>query len=124
MNALVPTDLRLFDRSSTAENVSAVIGSASDLELVLWGVVFGTLLLDIGLTVYGLSVGLVERNPVMRHALDAVGIGALLVAKAVAVAIALGFRMAWPEYAIVAPLGLAVPWALAVVYNAALLASL
>jgi hypothetical protein len=124
MNALVPTGPNLVDRSATVESLGVAVSSASDLELALWVLVFWTLVLDIGLTVYGLSVGLVERNPVMRHALDAVGLTALLVAKAAAVAIALGFRMAWPEYAIVAPLGLAVPWALAVVYNATLLASL
>lgn len=90
----------------------------------MWLVVCWTVVLDVGLTAYGLSIGLVERNPVMRHALDSVGLVALVAAKAVAVAYAVVFRLAWPEYAVFAPLGLAIPWVLVVVYNVVLLASL
>lgn len=124
MILLVPTDWTAVEYLRPAERLDALFGSVSDLELALWLVVCSTLVLDVGLTAYGLSNGFVERNPVMRQALDSIGIAALFVAKFLAVGIALGFRVAWPEYALVAPLGLAVPWTLATVYNAALLASL
>ncbi|PSQ29430.1 hypothetical protein BRD06_03035 [Halobacteriales archaeon QS_9_67_15] len=80
-------------------------------------------MLDVVLTAYGLSIGLVERNPLMRQALNAFGVAALVFAKAAAVAVALGFRVVWPEYALLAPIGLAVPWTIAVLVNAALIAS-
>lgn len=121
---LVTTDPTAFDSSAIDEYLTDVSGSVSDLELLLWVLVCWALVLDIVLTAYGLSIGLVERNPLMRQALDTFGLAALGLAKAGAVAIAVLFRLLWPEYAIVAPLGLAVPWVLAVVFNAALLASL
>jgi len=98
-------------------------GSVSDLELLLWVLVCWALLLDVVLTAYGLSIGLVERNPLMRQALNVFGVAALVFAKAAAVAVALGFRVVWPEYALLAPIGLAVPWTIAVLVNAALIAS-
>ncbi|MFC7139550.1 DUF5658 family protein [Halosimplex aquaticum] len=121
---LFTTDPTAFDSSTIDEYLGAVSGSVSDLELLLWVLVCWALVLDIVLTAYGLSVGLVERNPLMRQALDAFGLSALALAKAAAVAVALVFRALWPEYALVAPIGLAIPWVLAVVFNAALLASL
>ncbi|WP_459192629.1 DUF5658 family protein [Halosimplex sp. J119] len=121
---LLTTDPTGLDSSTIDEYLGTVSGSVSDLELLLWVVVCWALVLDIVLTAYGLSVGLAERNPLMRQALDAFGLGALALAKAGAVALALVFRTIWPEYSLVAPIGLAVPWVLAVVFNAALLASL
>lgn len=107
--------------SPVEEPLDAVPGSVSDLELLLWALVGWALVLDIVLTAYGLSVGLVERNPLMRQALDVFGLAALGIAKVLAVGIALLFRSVWPEYGLVAPVGLAVPWLLAVAFNAALL---
>ena len=120
MSLLVPADWTAIERLWPIER----LGTVSDLEFALWVVVCSTLVLDIGLTAYGLSNGLVERNPVMREALDSIGLAALFIAKFAALGIALGFRLAWPEYSLVAPLGLAVPWTLAAAYNAVLLASL
>ena len=85
--------------ASIDEAFGAVSGSVSDLELLLWVLVCWTLTLDIVLTAYGLSIGLVERNPLMRHALDTFGVAALALAKAAAVTVALAFRAVWPEYA-------------------------
>lgn len=124
MNALVPTDLRLLTRPSPVERVDAAVESASDLELALWLVVVWTLVLDVALTVHGLSVGLAERNPVIQPAIHAVGPVALVLAKGAAVAVALALRAAFPRCALVVPLGLAIPWGLAALYNAVLLASL
>jgi len=124
MSSRVPTDWAAIERLSPVERFGTAFGSVSDLEIVLWLVVSSALVLDVGLTAYGLSNGFVERNPVMREALDSIGIAALFVAKFAAVGIAVGFRLAWPEYSLVAPLGLAVPWTLAAAYNAVLLTSL
>ncbi|ELZ22508.1 hypothetical protein C475_18388 [Halosimplex carlsbadense 2-9-1] len=121
---LVTTDPTAIDSSALDEYLGTVPGSVSDLELLLWVLVCWALVLDIVLTAYGLSIGLVERNPLMRQALETFGLAALGLAKAGAVAVALVFRFLWPEYAIVAPLGLAIPWILAVLINATLLASL
>ena len=109
--------------ATVREYLGTSSGSVSDLELLLWVLVCWALLLDVVLTAYGLSIGLVERNPLMRQALDAFGVAALAFAKAAAVAIALGFRVVWPEYALLAPIGLAIPWTIAVLVNAALIAS-
>ncbi|WP_436909364.1 DUF5658 family protein [Halosimplex marinum] len=121
---LATTDPTAVDLSAVDEYLGSAPGSVSDLELLLWALVGWALVLDIVLTAYGLSIGLVERNPLMRQAIDTFGLAALGLAKAGAVGVALVFRLLWPEYAIVAPLGLAVPWVLAVLFNAALLASL
>jgi hypothetical protein len=109
--------------ATVREYLGTSSGSVSDLELLLWVLVCWALLLDVVLTAYGLSIGLVERNPLMRQALNAFGVAALVFAKAAAVAVALGFRVVWPEYALLAPIGLAVPWTIAVLVNAALIAS-
>jgi len=124
MASLDPPDWIALGPGRRADRLWTALESVSDLELALWVVVCSALVLDVGLTMYGLSNGFVERNPVMRQALDTIGIAALFVAKFAALGIALGFRVTWPEYALVAPLGLAVPWTLAAAYNAALLASL
>jgi len=124
MTSLDPTGWGVVDWRRSVERLETAFGSVSDLELLLWFVVGSALVLDVGLTAYGLSNGFVERNPVMRQALDTIGIAALFVAKFAALGIAVGFRVTWPEYALVAPLGLAVPWTLAALYNAVLLASL
>jgi len=95
----------------------------SDVELVIWTVALVALVLDTALTLYGLSIGLVERNPVVRAGLDAHGPVVLLVAKVAAVAVALAFRVSWPRLGLLAPLSLAVPWCLAVGINVAVIAS-
>lgn len=119
----VLTDWIAFDAVEVDDSVAAAVGQASDLELALWAVVVGALVLDIATTTYGLSVGLVERNPAMRLALDSFGLVSLVVAKAGAVAFALAVRYAWPECALIAPLGLAVPWLLATGINLAVILS-
>lgn len=123
MYPFVLVDWTAFDAVGTDGSLGAVLGHASDLELVLWSLVVGASVLDVATTAYGLSTGLVERNPAMRLALDSFGLVALAGAKAAAVAFALGVRYAWPECALVAPLGLAVPWLLAAGVNVAVILS-
>lgn len=93
----------------------------SRLEYALWGVVLLAMALDIALTAYGLSIGLVERNPIVRVVIDSFGIAVMAVVKLIALAIGVGFRLAVPRYGLVAPAGLAVPWVVAVINNAALI---
>ena len=102
---------------------SGAVAGVSSLELGLWLVVFAALVLDVATTAYGLSIGLVERNPLVREGIDSVGLVALPVLKLAAVGVALACRRVWPAYAVVVPLGLAIPWSLAVGINLALILS-
>ena len=95
----------------------------SPLEAGLWLVVTGVLVLDVATTAYGLSAGYVEQNPVVRWALDTVGLVALPAFKLGAVAVALVCRRLIPAYAADVPLGLTVPWAVAAGINLAVIAS-
>jgi len=113
-----------FDDTPHAWAETLAPGGVSRLERALWCVVVVALVADVGLTAYGLSLGLVERNPIMRQALDVFGIAALAIGKGFALAVGLAVRARWPEYATVVPLGLALPWLVAAGINAALLASL
>lgn len=123
MPPIVPSDWTSLAVVGPDDGIGAVLGHVSDLELALWGVVVGALVLDVATTTYGLSVGLVERNPAMRLALDSFGLVSLVVAKTGAVAFALAVRYVWPECALVVPLGLAVPWLFATGINIAVILS-
>jgi hypothetical protein len=107
----------------TTSGLARVTSPEPTLEAALWLVVLVAMVLDIATTAYGLSVGLVERNPVVRAALDAFGVAALAAIKVGALALALACRRAWPASALVVPLGLAIPWSLAVGINLALILS-
>lgn len=96
----------------------------ASLESTLWAVAIVVMLLDVGLTDYGLAMGLSEVNPLGRMALSAFGSAGLLLAKLPVVAAAGVARRFLPHgERWAAPLGLAVPWGLAVVLNASLLLS-
>lgn len=117
------TDSTVVNPGATDGYVAAIRRDVSDLELALWVVALGALVMDVALTIYGLSIGLVERNPVVRGALESYGPVILVLAKAVAVAVALAFRVTWPRYAVFPPLALAVPWTLAAGVNLVVIAS-
>ena len=123
MQLIVLADWTVIDAFGSESGASAALDQMSDLERALWLVVLGALVLDIATTAYGLSIGLVEQNPVVRQALEAFGFAALVVAKGGAVTIAVAARFAYPKCALVAPLGLAVPWVLAVGVNLAVILS-
>lgn len=109
-------------RSDRSDGATAVFpGGVSRVEAALWAVVVGVMVLDIALTVYGLSAGFVEANPVIRRVLEVLGIGGLFLAKGIALSIALAVRARFPRFALVPPLGLALPWAAAVGINLAVL---
>ncbi|MFB6160402.1 MAG: hypothetical protein ABEJ61_04395 [Haloferacaceae archaeon] len=93
-------------------------------ERLLWGVVLVTLLLDCVLTAYGLSIGLVERNPVAARLVARLGaVPSFAVLKGGVLVVALAGRRLLPDrYTPVVPLALALPWGVAVVVNAAVIA--
>jgi hypothetical protein len=94
------------------------------LESTLWAVAFAGMLLDVWLTGYGLEMGLSEVNPLGRLALSMFGTAGLLIAKLPVVAIAVvGWRFLPEGERWAIPLGLAVPWGLAVLLNASVLVS-
>ncbi|MEF8878481.1 MAG: hypothetical protein V5A60_17325 [Haloarculaceae archaeon] len=92
------------------------------VEAVLWAVALVAMLLDVGLTDYGLAMGLSEVNPIGRMALSALGSVGLLVAKLPVLGIALvGWWLLPDAERWAVPLGLALPWGAAVVLNLSVL---
>lgn len=92
------------------------------LESALWALVVVAMLLDVGLTDYGLAMGLSEVNPIGRLALAALGPVGLLLAKLPVLALALvGWRLLPESERWAVPLGLALPWGAAVVLNVSVL---
>lgn len=112
------------DRSSveSAESSDAwyarLLASAATFERELWLVVVCGMLVDIAMTVHGLQIGLVERNPVARHALSVLGVFGLYVLKVVALALG-GF--CWyvipNRYGPIVAVGLAIPTFAAICIN-------
>lgn len=91
-------------------------------ERELWVLVVGALFVDFGLTLYGLQLGLVERNPLARSLITAYGFPAVLVLKGGALAIAAILRTLLPEaYGAMVPLALAISWGYAVAVNISLI---
>ncbi len=89
-----------------------------DIERLLWAVVLLALVGDLLTTYVGLRAGLVESNPVARHALGRYGFLSLVGLKAFALAVGFVGRTLVPrEYVAFVPVGLAAPWVFAVVVN-------
>lgn len=102
-----------------------VLDRLASVERALWVVVVGALLADVYLTNLGLQYGLREGNPLARHLIEAFGIGALAVLKAGVVGLAGVVRqLVPPRQAPTIPLGLAIPWVVAVAINGTLLLGL
>lgn len=95
-------------------------------EWKLWVIVIVTLLLDVGTTLYGLEVGLTERNPVVNSLRPALGLlGTLVLLKGCVCLVGVtAWRTLPAKYRGLAPLGIALPWSLAVATNSVLLVSL
>lgn len=92
--------------------------AVSRTEQLLWVVVALSLLADVGLTWYALSIPLYERNPLAWHAYQAMGVAGLLGLKLFAVGVALSCRRATPVgYTAVVPAALAFPWVVASTMN-------
>ncbi|WP_049923092.1 DUF5658 family protein [Halopiger djelfimassiliensis] len=92
----------------------------TDLERLGWALVGVSLVADIVTTVVGLRLGLAESNPVARGALEGYGLAGMIALKAVAVGIGLVCRPLLPKASRpIIPLGLALPWTVAVCFNVA-----
>ncbi|MFC7139551.1 DUF5658 family protein [Halosimplex aquaticum] len=111
------------DRSWAFEGRSVGGADGRAVERALWAVVLASVALDVATTWLGLSMGLVEANPAMRWAIEGVGFGALVAAKALAVGGAMCLRAARPRHGTAIALGLALPWTVTVLVNAVVLAS-
>lgn len=103
------------------------LGRAADAlsarEPELWAVAVGALLLDLGLTLVGLELGLAERNLLASGLMASTGVVGLGLVKTAALAVALAARsLLPPRFVFVVPLGLAVPWLVASVVNLVVIA--
>jgi hypothetical protein len=80
---------------------------------------------DLVTTVYGLHIGLVEKNPVAAQVLQLAGVGGLVGLKLFALALALiCWKLLPRDYEGLVPLGFALPQLLAVAVNTVLIASI
>ena len=110
------------DAPDSSTRYGRLLESAATVERELWMVVVCAMLVDVTLTVHGLHVGLVERNPVARSALESFGVFGLYGLKSVA--LGLGFccrRAVHDRYGPVVAVGLAIPSGLAVCINTVLI---
>lgn len=87
-------------------------------ERELWFLVAAVMLVDVTLTVHGLTIGLRELNPVARLAFERAGVLGFYGLKLGAVAVGLACRPFLPsEHTGLIPLALAVPSLIAVILN-------
>jgi len=93
----------------------------AEVEQELWLIVLATLTIDVYLTYRGLQAGLTEGNPLMSAAFESVGFAVLGLVKVVVLGVAGFTREVWPEHGPFIPLGLSIPWLVAVVVNGSLL---
>jgi hypothetical protein len=91
-------------------------------ERVLWATAVVTMFADVGLTAYGLEVGLRELNPVSRAAYHGFGVAGLVWLKLVALSVAVAGRLLVPDrYGDVVPAMLVVPWLAGSAFNVVVL---
>lgn len=98
--------------------LTQVFDRLSAREPELWLLAVGALLLDLGLTVYGLGLGLEEQNVLALKLLDQFGLFGLGLIKTGALGVGLVARVVLPaRFVFTVPLGLAVPWFFAAAIN-------
>ena len=101
---------------------TSVVQWLTHTERELWYFVVAVMLVDVTLTVHGLQLGLEERNPIARRALDSAGVLGLYALKLMALVVGLCCRQLLPSrVATFVPLTLAIPSAIAVGINSALI---
>lgn len=99
---------------------------ATSYEAPLWALALLTLTLDVVTTTYGLEAGLAEMNPFVNYLLPIFGLaGTFVVLKSSALLVGIAAWGTMPSKVRgVVPLGLALPWGIAVVSNTVLLAGI
>jgi hypothetical protein len=104
----------------------AALHRLSPWEPFAWLIALVGLLLDILLTVYGLSLGLSELNPFARHLMTLLSpVSAMVLLKSLALVVGVAGWLVLPRVVRAAvPVCLAVPWWIAVVINARAIAAL
>lgn len=109
-------------RARLERRLRAVTAALDPLESHLWVGAILLAALDVGLTYWGLQVGLTEGNPVVAALLAEVGIAALAGLKGALLGLAAACRWLRPRWGPWLPLGLSLPWLAAVAINLSLLA--
>lgn len=109
---------RTTGEGGTGSRIERSLRAVDAFEAELWLLVVVTLALDVSLTYAGLQLGFAEGNPLLGPAMEQFGFVVLGVAKAGALGIAVVYRVLRPEYGGVIPLGLGLPWLVAVAVNA------
>lgn len=90
----------------------------SSLEGRLWHLVIVAFLADTALTIYGVGAGHVEGNPLMRQALNSLGIAGIVALKSGAVAVAVACRSRVPTtHRPLVPAAISLPWLTAALVN-------
>lgn len=101
--------------------IRAVDAVLDPLERHLWALAVIVAAGDVVLTAWGLQAGLAEGNPFVATLISEVGILALVGLKGALLGLAAGCRWARPRWGPWLPLGLVLPWLVAVVINGTLL---
>ncbi|MFC7155379.1 DUF5658 family protein [Halomarina halobia] len=106
-------------------NDRSLLSVAARHERAFWGLAVTAMLLDIGLTYYGLRLGLVEMNPIASEIIAKYGLPGMIGMKSFGFGVALfGRRVVHRRYAALVPLALALPWLVAACINVVMIASI
>lgn len=114
-----------LSRRFPGERVERALFSTLARHRALWTLAVGAMVLDIALTGVGLSMGLVERNPVALSFIESYGLvtaGVILKGGAIALGL-LCWRVLPDSHRGIVPLGLAIPSWGAVCINTVMIAS-
>lgn len=107
-----------------AHSVADAFRSMDRLDVNLWLLVLAVMAGDVALTRYGLSVGLIETNPIALFGIDTFGYAVLAYLKIPAFLLGILGWVILPEHLRRLNLvGLALPWAVATAVNLWLIAS-
>lgn len=110
------------ERDTPDSRLDSILAVARSRERELWFAAVAAMLVDVTLTVHGLTLGLAEVNPVARVAIDTAGVLGLYALKAAALAVGGCCRLVVRDrYGAVVPVGLGLPSLAAVVVNAAVI---
>jgi len=110
-------------QTTADERILSVSDALSGHGPKLWWLVGFTLVTDVALTLYGMSLNLVEMNPLAAFAIAEYGLAGMVGLKTLALAVAVaGWAVLPVTYARFVPLLVALPWGVASTVNAVLVA--